>query len=68
MKTQNQIILKMLKRGPVTPLMALNEAGCWRLGARIYDLRQQGENIVTDYITHNDKTYASYRLIRKTYW
>ena len=49
MKTQSEMILKELKRGRrLTPLDALFEFNCFRLGARCYDLRQQGYNIVTE--------------------
>lgn len=38
--TQKDLILKHLLRGmSLTPLEALSRFGCFRLGARIYDLR-----------------------------
>ena len=40
-QTQNLQILSYLKKGkPITPLEALEKFGCWRLSARIYDLRK----------------------------
>jgi hypothetical protein len=63
--SQNTIILRMLKYGPVTPLEALEMADCFRLSARIYDLRHAGHNIVMDLIERNGKHFASYRLQRK---
>ncbi|MDM5147826.1 helix-turn-helix domain-containing protein [Candidatus Persebacteraceae bacterium Df01] len=50
MKTsQQQAILKTLEAGEtLTPLTALNKFGCFRLGARICELRAQGHNITTD--------------------
>jgi hypothetical protein len=48
MKTQTQTdrILAVLKRGHrITPIVALSSFGCFRLGARIYDLRKLGYNI-----------------------
>ena len=46
METQNQIILDHLKnKGSLTPLQALSEYGCMRLGARVFDLRARGVDI-----------------------
>ena len=62
MKTQNQKILTYLKSGrPLTPMTALNKFGCFRLAARIADLRKDGHTIFTESITRNKKTFASYR-------
>ena len=59
-QTQNLQILGHLKKGkPITPLEALEKFGCWRLSARIYDLRKN-YIIETINITNNDKTYAQY--------
>ena len=62
--TQTQQILAMLKRGPITPLAALRDAGCFRLAARIYDLKQEGHDIACDIIHDGDKRYAQYRLVK----
>lgn len=44
--TQTDMILNHLRTsGSITPREALAEYGCMRLGARIYDLRQQGYRI-----------------------
>ena len=46
--TQADQILAWLKSGKtLTPTEALNEFGCFRLGARIYDLKAQGHEIST---------------------
>ena len=59
-QTQNLQILGYLKKGkPITPLEALEKFGCWRLSARIYDLRKN-YIIETINITNNDKTYSQY--------
>ena len=61
--TQTQRILIYLKTGKsLTPLDALKKFGCFRLAARISDLRSQGHTIWTNYITENNKTYAAYKL------
>ena len=72
-KSQCAEILNYLKhnrRAGITPLEALNLCGCWRLGARIYDLKELGYNIETKMIkTHpaffNNKRYACYFLKNK---
>ena len=63
--SQSSQILDMLQRGPVTAMDALNKAGCFRLAARINDLRRDGHNITTQMITLNGKNIAQYNLIFK---
>ena len=62
--TQNQQIKTYLEKGKsITPIDALNKFGCFRLAARINELRKDGLNIVTKIVTKEGKTYASYRLV-----
>jgi hypothetical protein len=62
MKSQNQQILNHLRNfGSITPIVALRKFGCFRLAARINDLRNQGFPIETDIITYRKKKYAKYR-------
>ena len=62
--TQNQQIKGYLEKGKsITPLQALNKFGCFRLAARISDLRNEGLNIATKIVTKEGKSYASYRLV-----
>lgn len=66
MKSQNEKILQYLKRGgKITPISALNMFGCFRLAARISDLRRDGHVISTENLTKDGKTYASYKYIGK---
>ena len=46
--------------GSITPLEAIIGLGCYRLGARIWDLRKEGFNIVTE--TDPAANYAIYKL------
>ncbi len=62
---QNQRLLQMLKRGPVTPIDALQEIGCFRLSARIKELRESGYNIHTELAFSGGKRYAVYTLREK---
>jgi len=62
--TQTTQILDALKRGEkLTPMDALTRFGCFRLGARIYDLKREGHTIVTERITTpNGAKVARYSL------
>jgi hypothetical protein len=61
--TQIQSILDHLKQAPITPLEALEQYGCFRLAARIKDLREQGHTIHTKTkILTNGKIVAQYWL------
>jgi hypothetical protein len=62
MKSQNEKILNYLKKGKtITPITALNMFGCFRLAARISDLRKDGHTIHTDTITKDKKSFAGYK-------
>lgn len=61
--TQREQILGHLQGGKsITPMEALNLYGCFRLGARIADLRDEGYKIKTTIVTGGGKHYASYKL------
>lgn len=62
--SQNACIAIWLKQGnSITPLEALQKFGCFRLGARIADLRNAGYKIETKMVEQNGKRFAQYRLI-----
>jgi len=62
--SQKEHIRDHLERyGSITPLTALREYGCMRLGARILELRREGLDIRT--VTPDEgKRYAIYQLVR----
>jgi hypothetical protein len=62
--SQNDAILDALLRGEkLTPLDALKQHGCFRLGARIWDLRKQGYRIERELIdVGNGKHVAQYSM------
>lgn len=61
--TQTEDILKHLQSGrSLSPLEALERYGCFRLGARIYDLKKLGHDIKTELVEKNGKRFAAYRL------
>lgn len=60
---QTKLIEKHLKNGKsITTIEALNLSGCFRLEARIADLRKSGMHIVTSYTERDGKRWATYRL------
>ena len=64
--SQENLILNHLQQGKtITPLESLQLYGCFRLGARIMELKQQGHNIVNEWETNGKKRYAKYKLIPK---
>ena len=61
--SQSDAILEHLKAGnSITPVDALRDFGCFRLAARIDDLRQRGHDIETVTEKRNGKKYARYLL------
>lgn len=63
-QSQASAILQHLKEGNgITPIDALNLFGCFRLGARIADLKKMGYDIVTERIkVEGGKYVARYHL------
>jgi hypothetical protein len=61
--TQTDAIRSFLLEGnSLTPIDALERFGCFRLAARIDDLRREGLDIETIKERQNGKSYARYRL------
>ena len=63
--TQCAQILAALQAGrSLTPLDAFDEMNCMRLGARVYELKQQGHAIDSEMVEdpRTGKHYASYTL------
>ena len=63
MKPQSRDVLTLLERGPVTQQDAIREVACYRLAARISDLRAEGYPIVAESVTQNGARFARYRLV-----
>ena len=67
-KSQKALILEYMEtNGSITPLEAERHIGCMRLGARIWDLRHEGYDIISEMVevpTRNGgkATVARYRL------
>ena len=61
--SQNKDILNhLIEKGTITPIEALNLYGCFRLGARIADLKKEGVAIRTDIVARDGKRFAQYSL------
>lgn len=60
-ESQKKRILRYLLNGnSLTPLDALNLFGCFRLGARIWELRNEGYPVKMRLVEHNGKRFAEY--------
>ena len=65
-KSQKENILEYLQIGnKITPLEALYKFGSFRLSAVIFELRQEGYNIITHNKTVDEKTFAEYELVKE---
>ena len=65
-RSQKSVILELLEQGvAVTPMLALNRCGCFRLAAVINSLRTDGHNIETNRVkSHTGNKYAVYTLVQ----
>ena len=60
--SQESLILQHLKTKPITAIDALSDYGCFRLAARVHDLRSKGYRIESRDIVNGDKRYAQYYI------
>jgi hypothetical protein len=61
--SQAKEILDHLESGkPLTAISALTNFGCFRLAARIFELRKEGHDIHEVTIEHGGKRYAEYYI------
>jgi len=60
MKHTERLLQWFTLRSTITPLQALRELGIYRLGARVFDLREAGHDIYTERLevhnAHGDKS------------
>ena len=63
--SQNEQILQHLRAGrPLTPYEALDAFGCFRLAARVEELRRAGHPISVEKVTTGQgKKVAQYRMV-----
>lgn len=66
--TQCERVLQYMQDfGSINPMQALGDLGCYRLGARIWDLRHDGHRITRRMVSAKNRygesvSYAEYRL------
>ena len=67
-RTQNSRILQhLLEHRSITPIQALEKFGCFRLGARIFELRKEGFHIDTKHVDNGKgNKFAKYTLIHSS--
>ena len=64
-RSQGQKIIDYLATGRgLTPLVALQRFSCFRLGARILELKRQGHPITSRLVKRGETYVALYRLER----
>ena len=62
-ESQCNMIRAHLNEGKsITPMGALTLFNCFRLGARIHNLRTEGMEIETEMVAKGDKRFAKYSL------
>lgn len=62
--SQSERIYRHLAKGQgLTPIIALKRFQCFRLAARIADLRREGHDIKTRTVHKGGKSFASYWLV-----
>lgn len=65
MLTGNERVLNYIKKyGSITQKQATDYLGLSRLSARIWDLRQQGKQILTEYITVKNRYGIKIKVAR----
>jgi hypothetical protein len=63
--SQTLALQRYLAKGrSITPMDALKLFGCFRLGARIYDLKRSGWKIAKSTVERNGKRFAQYRMVK----
>lgn len=66
--TQKTQVLNHLKKEPLTPLVALRKYGTFRLAALVFNLKDEGHNIMTERVNvgtkNKPKFVAKYSLIK----
>jgi hypothetical protein len=64
MSQLSQIRAHLQKGNTLTPIEALEKFGCFRLGARIHNLKERGWDIEKVWIEAKGKRFASYYLVK----
>lgn len=57
---RDQILLALMRGERLSGLDALRRFGCFRLGARVWELKRDGYDIQREWVTKRGKTFVSY--------
>jgi hypothetical protein len=61
--TQQEQVRQRLKQGWTTGLDALRDCGCMRLAARVLEMRQDGLNVIDQWVEIEGKRFKAYRIV-----
>lgn len=65
--TQNDMILSYIREfGAITPIEALRDCGCFRLGARVHELKKEGYLIKSEMIEVDNRFGGKTRVAQYT--
>jgi hypothetical protein len=67
MKHTERLLQWFTLRSTITPLQALRELGIYRLGARVFDLREAGHDIHTELMEVHNAHGGTSRIARYHY-
>lgn len=65
MSQKQKILEHLIKNWSITSLEALHLFGCFRLAARIKELRDEGYSIETEIEQHENGSHARYIMLQK---
>jgi len=63
MTQETQILSHLKAMGTITQKEAIENYNIYRLSARIYNLKDRGNNIKTHIVSNNNKHFAKYELV-----
>lgn len=63
MSQKNAILSYLRRHKTITAIQALDAIGCFRLAARVAELRDSGHKIATEWVKQGEKRFARYRLV-----
>lgn len=66
MSDKARILKHLQENGSITPMEALEQYGCYRLGARVFDLRRDGYEINTTIVEGTDRNGEPMKYARYT--
>ena len=61
--SQTSQLISLMKKKWVTPQDALRHAGCFRLAARVHDMRSAGINVIDRWVERDDTRFKAYKII-----